>query len=41
MSSENGNFKINGQEVSEIYVDNVKLADMSELATIPGGRVER
>ncbi|MDL2222406.1 hypothetical protein LJC35_07645, partial [Parabacteroides sp. OttesenSCG-928-N08] len=31
ISRENGNFKINGLAVSEIYVDGIQLADLSEL----------
>ena len=36
ISRENGNFKINGLAASEIYVDGVKLSDLSELNNIPG-----
>ena len=36
ISRENGNFKINGLSASEIYVDGVKLSDLSELNNIPG-----
>ncbi len=41
ISHENGNFKINGLAVSEIYVDGVKLSDISELDNIPGEMIEK
>lgn len=41
ISREQGNFKINGLAVSEIYVDGVKLTDVSELDNIPGERIDK
>lgn len=41
ISRENENFKINGLAVSEIYVDGVKLSDLSELNNIPGEMIDR
>ena len=41
ISRENGNFKINGLAVSEIYVDGVKLSDLSELSNIPGEMIDK
>lgn len=41
ISKENGNFKINGLPVSEVFVDGVKLSDRSELANIPGETIEK
>ena len=41
ISRENGNFKINGLAVSEIYVDGVKLSDLSELNNIPGEMIDK
>lgn len=41
ISHENGNFKINGLAVSEIYVDGVKLSDISELNNIPGEMIDK
>ncbi|WP_302028316.1 hypothetical protein, partial [Bacteroides caecimuris] len=41
ISRENGNFKINGLAVSEIYVDGVKLSDISELNNIPGEMIDK
>lgn len=41
VSRENGNFKINGLAVSEIYVDGVKLSDRSELDNIPGEMIDK
>lgn len=41
ISRENGNFKINGLAVSEIYVDGIKLADLSELDNIPGEMINK
>lgn len=41
ISRENGNFKINGLAVSEIYVDGVKLSDHSELDNIPGEMIDK
>lgn len=41
ISREQGNFKINGLAVSEIYVNGVKLTDVSELDNIPGERIDK
>lgn len=41
ISRENGNFKINGLAASEIYVDSVKLSDLSELNNIPGEMIDK
>lgn len=41
ISRESGNFKINGLAVSEIYVDGVKLSDISELDNIPGEMIDK
>lgn len=41
ISRENGNFKINGLAVSEIYIDGVKLSDISELGNIPGEMIDK
>lgn len=41
ISRESGNFKINGLAVSEIYVDGVKLWDLSELDNIPGEMIDK
>lgn len=41
ISHENGNFKINGLDVSEIYVDGVKLSDLSELGNILGDMIDK
>ena len=41
ISRENGNFKINGLAASEIYVDGVKLSDLSELNNIPGEMIDK
>lgn len=41
VSRESGNFKINGLAVSEIYVDGVKLSDLSELDNIPGEMIDK
>ena len=41
ISRENGNFKINGLAVSEIYVDGVKLSNHSELDNIPGEMIDK
>ena len=41
ISRENGNFKINGLTVSEIYVNGVKLSDLSELDNIPGEMIDK
>lgn len=38
---ENGNFRINGLAVSEIYVDGVKLSNHSELDNIPGEMIDK
>uniref|UniRef100_UPI0025A97490 hypothetical protein n=1 Tax=uncultured Duncaniella sp. TaxID=2768039 RepID=UPI0025A97490 len=41
ISRENGYFKINGLAASEIYVDGVKLSDLSELNNIPGEMIDK
>ncbi|MDE6668836.1 MAG: outer membrane beta-barrel protein [Muribaculaceae bacterium] len=41
ISCENGIFKINGFAVSEIYIDGVKLSDLSELNNIPGEIIDK
>ncbi|MDE5800059.1 MAG: hypothetical protein K2H74_03425, partial [Paramuribaculum sp.] len=41
ISRENGLFKINGLEASEVYVDGVKLSDLSELNNIPGEMIDK
>ena len=41
ISCENGKFKIYGLTVSEIFVDGVKLADISELKNIPGEMIDK
>ena len=41
ISHEDGKFKINGLAASEIYVDGVKLSDISELDKIPGETIEK
>lgn len=41
ITSENNVFKINGLSVSAIYVDGIKLVDISELANIPGERIDK
>lgn len=41
LSRESGTFKINGLAASEIYVDGVKLTDISELDNIPGENIDR
>lgn len=41
ISRENGNIKINGLAVSEIFVDGVKLTDVSELDNIPGEMIDK
>lgn len=41
ISRENGTFKINGLAASEIYVDGVKLSDLSELNNIPGEMIDK
>lgn len=41
ISRESGKFKINGLAVSEIYVDGVKLSDLSELDNIPGEMIDK
>ncbi len=41
ISCEQGTFKINGLAVSEIYVDGIKLSDISELDNIPGERIDK
>lgn len=41
ISRESGNYKINGLAVSEIYVDGVKLSDISELDNIPGEMIDK
>lgn len=41
ISKENGTFKINGLKASQIYVDGVKLSDLSELSNISGEMIEK
>ncbi len=41
ISREEGNFKINGLAVSDVYVDGVKLSDLSELSNIPGEIIDK
>lgn len=41
ISHEQGAFKINGLPVSEIYVDGIKLSDISELDNIPGEMIDK
>ena len=41
ISRENGSFKINGLTVSEIYVDGIKLSDLSELDNIPAEMIDK
>lgn len=41
ISREDGNFKINGLAVSEIYVDGVKMSDIAELNNIPGDMIDK
>lgn len=41
ISRENGSFKINGLIVSEIYVDGIKLSDLSELDNIPAEMIDK
>lgn len=41
ISREDGIFKINGLAVSEIYVDGIRLTDISELDNIPAGRIDK
>ncbi len=41
ISRENGKFKINGLQASEIYVDGVKVSDLSELGNIPGEMIDK
>ncbi len=41
ISHEDGMFKINGLAASEIYIDGVKLSDISELDKIPGETIEK
>ncbi|MDE6023103.1 MAG: outer membrane beta-barrel family protein [Muribaculaceae bacterium] len=41
ISRENGSLKINGLTASEIYVDGVKLSDLSELDDIPGEMIDK
>lgn len=41
VSRENGNFKINGLAVSEIFVDGVQLSNLSELDNIPGEMIDK
>lgn len=41
ISRESGRFKINGLAVSEVYVDGVKLSDLSELDNIPGEMIDK
>lgn len=41
ISREQGNFKINGLPVSEIYIDGVRLTDPKELDNIPGEMIDK
>ncbi len=41
ISREDGKFKINGLDVSGIYVDGVKIQDLSELDNIPAALIDR
>lgn len=41
ISREGKNFKINGLIVSEVYIDGVKLSDLSELDNIPGTMIDK
>lgn len=41
ITCENSRFKINGLPVSEIYVDGIKLSDISELKNIPGETIDK
>lgn len=41
ISKENGNFKINGLAVSEIYVDGVKLSNFDELHNLPAEMIDK
>lgn len=41
ISRDNGSFKINGLAASEIYVDGVRLSDLSELNNIPGEIIDK
>ena len=41
ISHEGETYKINGLPVSEIYVNDVKLADISELSNIPGDMIDK
>ena len=41
ISNENGTLKINGLAASEVYVDGVKISDLSELDNIPGEIIDK
>lgn len=41
ISREGNDFKINGLAVSEVYVDGVRLSDLSELDNIPGAMIDK
>ena len=41
VSNEDGNYKINGLPVSEIYVDGVKLASSDELKNLPADMIDK
>lgn len=41
VSNENGSYKINGLQVSEIYVDGAKLTSIDELKNIPADIIDR
>ena len=41
VSKEEGNYKINGLPVSEIYVDGVKLSNINELKNIPADMIDK
>lgn len=41
ISREDNNFKINGLAVSEVYIDGVRLSDLSELDNIPGTMIDK
>ncbi len=41
ISHEAGTYKINGLPISEMYVNGVKLADISELRNIPGDMIDK
>lgn len=41
ISKEDGNFKINGLAVSEIYIDGVKLSNFDELNSLPADMIDK